>query len=220
MHTFEHAQDGARGTWHAWHVPHEVGCYTTKALSTETWGDFEDLFSRGNGWDFCRCMVFHRGGHVSKVAYPTRADMAERNRQEKRSLVEGGSSHGILVYRGGRVVGWCQYGPRDELPGPDLSRRLGKGHRPPEGRVADLPLWRITCFVVDKAHRNRRVASVALHAALEAIQAEGGGLVEAFPMTGGRPSLAHGGYLPMFERESFDVIEHLDNGSTLVRRVI
>lgn len=82
--------------------------YTTRNLSQATWDDFERLFSRGNGWDFCGCMLFHRGRHLPKVEFPTRAEMGIRNRQEKRSLVEAGEAHGILVYAGDEPVGWCQ----------------------------------------------------------------------------------------------------------------
>jgi len=44
-------------------------------------------------------------------------------------------------------------------------------------------LWRITCFAVLKPHRRRGVASAALQAALESIRRQGGGLVEAYPIT-------------------------------------
>jgi hypothetical protein len=80
--------------------------YTTKELSDTTWPDFEDLFSRGNGWDFCACMVFQRGTHLSSVDYPTRRDAAVRNRADKRDLVTAGGAHGILVYEAtGRSAG-------------------------------------------------------------------------------------------------------------------
>jgi hypothetical protein len=39
-----------------------------------------------------------------------------KNRREKRELVEKRGSHGILVYADGEHIGWCQYGPKDELP--------------------------------------------------------------------------------------------------------
>lgn len=92
-----------------------------------------------------------------------------RNRREKRELVERGGSHGILVYAKGEPVGWCQYGPKEELPRIDNSRNyrgLAKGTE---------KLWRITCFVVHKKYRKRGVASAALKAALEAIRNKGGG---------------------------------------------
>lgn len=88
-----------------------------------TWSDFERLFTQGNGWDFCACMLFQRGCHLPKSKFPTRADHQVRNLAEKKRLVQQGRAHGILVYADGEPVGWCQYGPVDELPVP--------GHVPP-----------------------------------------------------------------------------------------
>jgi GNAT superfamily N-acetyltransferase len=106
------------------------------------------------------------------------------------------------------------------LPAIDVSRRFGKGYHAPDGDLADLPLWRITCFVVDKAHRGGGVSSAALRGALVAMAGRGGGLVEAFPLIEGRASLAHGGYVSMFEHEGFASAGRLDNGSVLMRRVV
>ena len=144
---------------------------TTKALTTRTWPDFEALFTRGNGCDFCACMFFQRGRHLPRSQYPSRAAMAAQNRAEKRALVLQGRAHGILVYADGEVVGWCQYGPVDELP-------IG-GRGQPGPTEAD---WRITCLVTDKAHRHRGVSHRALRAALAAIRRQGGGLVESYPV--------------------------------------
>jgi hypothetical protein len=46
-----------------------------------------------------------------------------RNRRDKKELVEAGRSHGILVYADGEPVGWRQYGPHEELPRIDSSRK-------------------------------------------------------------------------------------------------
>ena len=101
-----------------------------------------------------------------------------RNRRHKRALVEQGCAHGILVYANGEPVGWCQYGPREELPRIDNKRAYqGLAPQGPE------KLWRITCFAVLKPYRKRGVAYAALRAALEAIRRRGGGLVEAYPIT-------------------------------------
>ena len=27
-----------------------------------------------------------------------------------------GKAHGVIVYHGGKLVGWCQFGPSEELP--------------------------------------------------------------------------------------------------------
>src|SRR2546429_5860370 len=156
-----------------------ISPYTTKELSRKTWPDFVRLFSQGSGWDFCQCMHFHRPRSLPKEQrVRTRGERGIRNRRQKRALVEQGCAHGILVYANGEPVGWCQYGPREELPRIDKQRDY-------QGRAPQGPekLWRITCFAVLKPYRKRGVASAALRAALEAIRRGGGGLVEAYPIT-------------------------------------
>jgi ribosomal protein S18 acetylase RimI-like enzyme len=119
--------------------------------------------------------------------------------------VEQGRAHGILVYANGEAVGWCQFGRREELPRID-NRRPYRGLAPDR----DEKLWRITCFVVRTTHRRRGIASAALKAALEAIKSNGGGLVEAYPLSRWL-SRAFGnestpGVLSMFEKEGFKVV--------------
>jgi GNAT superfamily N-acetyltransferase len=180
-----------------------------RELSDATWPDFERLFTGGGGWDFCGCMVFHRGHHLSRVDYPTRRQAGVRNRSEHRDLVTAGRAHGILVYDGDAPVGWCQFGRTAELPG-----RLPPGGGPDPGR------WRITCFVVARSHRRRGVSRVALRAALAAIAAAGGGEVEAYPRTAGRASAAHGGFAPLFAAEGFAVAGPYGDGAVVVRKSV
>ena len=153
-----------------------VARYTTKELSEETWPDFARLFSRCGGWDFCGCMLYQRGYHV---ACPSRAEARARNLRDKKELVEQGRAHGILVYTDGEPVGWCQYGPVDELPVGDPGRQLRHNVVRAEDPTSQ---WRITCFVTLKKHRRKGVAGTALAAALEAIRERGGGWVEATPI--------------------------------------
>jgi GNAT superfamily N-acetyltransferase len=180
--------------------------YTTKELSKKTWADFERLFSQGNGWDFCWCIHFQRPCGLPKSKWlRTRAERSVRNRREKRELVESGCAHGILVYAEGEPVGWCQYGPREELPRIDSTRKY-RGLAPKDGTER---LWRITCFAVLKKWRRRGVASAALKAALEAIINKGGGLVEAYPITRWE-SYAFGnesthGTASMFKKAGFEI---------------
>ena len=211
----------------------QVPAYTTKELSKNTWPDFERLFSQKNGWDFCWCMHFHRPRSLPKSqSLHSRAERGVRNRREKRELVEKGCSHGILVYAKGEPVGWCQYGPKEELPRFDNSRNY-RGLALERGKVN---LWRITCFVVDKKYRKRGVASVALKAALEAIRNKGGGLVEAFPLIqweelcrsrirrcGHAPAFGNmstHGTLSMFEKEGFKAVAPFGITNVVVRRTV
>jgi hypothetical protein len=149
-----------------------LSAYTTKELSRKSWPDFVRLFSQRSGWDFCLCMHFHRPRGLPKDQWRrTQAEGGMRNRRQKRALVEQGRAHGILVYANGEPVGWCQYGPREELPRIDNARAY-QGLAP----QGTEKLWRITCFAVPKRYRKRG-------AALEAIRRRGGGLVEAYPIT-------------------------------------
>jgi GNAT superfamily N-acetyltransferase len=203
--------------------------YRTQELSQQTWPHFERLFSRGNGWDACWCMALQRAQGLPEREFRTRAERGVRNRSDKKELVDRQRAHGILVYADDEPVGWCQFGPNDELPAIDRGRKQPAA----TSDVADarLPLWRVTCFVVDKRHRRRGVAGVALHAALEAIRQRGGGVVEAYPVacwTHGRGSsdeavyvhgvgpvaaawgsfgnVSYSGTVSMFEREGFQAV--------------
>jgi GNAT superfamily N-acetyltransferase len=192
-----------------------VFAYTTKELSKETWPDFARLFSGGGGWDFCWCMHFQRayasskdnGLTTRKNKIPqTRAARSVRNRREKKRLVERGVAHGILVYAHGGPVGWCQYGPREELPRIDNYRKY-RALAP--GRATER-LWRITCFVVDRKVRCRGIARAALRAALDAIRKKGGGLIEAYPIirwkAGTFGNVSTHGTVSMFEKEGFSIV--------------
>lgn len=153
--------------------------YITKELSLETWPDFVKLFSQGNGWDHCQCMHFHRPCALPKSEWlPTRSQRAVRNQRQKRELVACDRSHGVLVYLNEEPVGWCQFGPSDELPRIANSRK----YKTLALVRTTRKLWRITCFVVLRDFRKKGVASAALQAALASIKANGGGLVEAYPI--------------------------------------
>ena len=153
--------------------------YTAKELSMKTLPDFVRLFSQGSGWDFCQCMHFHRPRSLPKKQWlRTRTERGKRNRRQKRALVEQGCAHGILVYANEEPVGWCHYGPREELPRIE-NKRVYQGLTP----ESSIKLWRITCFAVLKPYRWRGAASAALQSALESIRRKGGGLVEAYPIT-------------------------------------
>jgi len=144
--------------------------YSTHELAPETWADFTDLFGRGNGWDFCACMYFLRGGHVGP--HRSRTVRGPENLKDHHARLLEGRADGVLVYDGARPVGWCQYGRTANLPIGRRDSQLGP-------TSAD---WRITCFVTDKTHRRRGVALRALRGVVEAVGRRGGGLLEGYPV--------------------------------------
>jgi GNAT superfamily N-acetyltransferase len=191
--------------------------YTTKELSPRTWGDFERLFLRKSRWGGCWCMVFQRLGTLpkSQKGGMTRSRVA-RSRRDKKVLVEKGRSHGILIYSGGEPIGWCQYGPKEELPRIDVGTTYRRLSLDDGGKK----LWRITCFWVDRRHRNRGVAGVALKAAVDSIGKKGGNIIEAYPaVRKGFPS-DWTGTLSMFKKEGFEVVARFGKYNVLVRRTV
>ena len=140
-----------------------------KALDKTAWPDFAELAERHNGvWNGCWCLAFHAEGGRGKTA-------AER-RSAKEARVCEGRAHAALVYDGARCVGWCQFGPAEELPRIKHQKAYRAG-------LTALPDWRITCFFVDKSYRGTGVANAALEGALKEIARLGAERSKAIPRT-------------------------------------
>lgn len=161
-------------------------------------------------------MLYQRGRHLDAKKFPDRESSRIQNQAEKRQLVNAGQAHGILVYEDIDPIGWCQFGPVDELPLPGadrLDRRI-----PPVGSGVR---WRVTCFVTVVRRRRRGVAGIALRAALDAIRMRGGGLVEAYPtLTPRDATWAHAGTVPLFEREGFTVLARPSERYVVMQRAV
>jgi ribosomal protein S18 acetylase RimI-like enzyme len=195
-----------------------VSRYSTGELTRSTLPDFERFFEKhpAPGAYTCWCMYHHVSRRRKSTSHPSsRAELWAWNRRKRRELVENGRSHGILVYSNGEPVGWCQYGSWDELPRFD---GLGPSRPMPEGETKKV--WRITCFTVDRKHRSRGVAKIALRAALDAIGKKGGGLVEAYPITRWGAYREYLGTASMFRKEGFDVVAPFGVSNVVVRKTI
>jgi GNAT superfamily N-acetyltransferase len=193
--------------------------YSTKELTRNNWPDFEKLFEThpAPGAYPCWCMYYHRLRPLPESEkLQTRVKRVARNHREKRELVRNGRSHGILVYAEGKPVGWCQYGPSEELPRIDNNPKY-RGLAP-EGDMERL--WRITCFVVDRKYQKRGVASAALKAALESIRNKGGGLVEAYPIIRWGAYADWSGTASMFKKEGFKIVAPFGKSNVVMRRTI
>ena len=186
----------------------------TKELSKTTYPDFEKLALRQGG---CWCIYYQRPGPVGKGL--TTAEWKRANRRDKARLVRQGKAHAILVYDHGTPVGWCQYGPSEELPRIDAGRNYRRAAPGVSGK-----LWRITCFFVDRRFRGRGVSKWALKGALASIARQGGGTVEAFPVVSPRmaavPEWRWFGTPSRFEREGFWKVAGLGTSGVLMRRVV
>lgn len=71
-------------------------------------------------------------------------------------------------------MGWLQVAPREEFPRLSSSRIL----KP----VDDLPVWAVTCFLVEKGRRRQGVAGALLNGACTFARARGAPAVEGYPV--------------------------------------
>ena len=142
--------------------------YTVRALDESTWDAFAELVECNNGvFGGCWRMGFHPEG-VGKDTTPA------LNRERKLERVRAGTTHAALVFDGDACLGWCQFGPPDELPRIKSRPAYEKGLTTP-------PDWRIACCYVGKGLRRQGVATAALAGALDLIAGLGGGTVEGYP---------------------------------------
>lgn len=170
-----------------------MSVFTIRALSAQTWADFELLAAKHNGvWGGCWCTYFHPRS-------PDRERGSESNRCFKRALVEAGTARGALVYDTEQCVAWCQFGTPAELP--------NIYHRKETEARFGTPDWRITCIFVDRDYRKKGLSAVAVAGALELIAGLGGGIVESYPEDPGEKrksaSLLYNGTRQVFERAGF-----------------
>lgn len=186
---------------------------TTEELSGRTWPDFQKLFRTRGEWGACWCVYYQRAEPPPSEGLSL-GQRAERNRREKKRLVDEGAAHGILVYSGGEPVGWCQYGPKEEAPRIDATRRYRSLGLEDTGEK----LWRISCFCVDRKHRRSGVAAAGLQAALDSIRKKGGGVVEAYPVTRKGALATWFGTVSMFERRGFRVVAPFGRSNVLMRK--
>jgi GNAT superfamily N-acetyltransferase len=185
--------------------------FSVKPLDATTWAGFARLVEAHNGvWGGCWCMSFHAEG-------VGRGKTAVQNRSEKEARVRAGSAHAALVYDGPNCVGWCQFGPTQELPRIKHQRAYAEG-------LTALPDWRITCFFVDRSYRGKGVAAAALEGALREIRRLGGGTVESYPEdVEGRSvsaSFLHNGTVQMFERQGFRRVRRIGKDRWVVAKVV
>jgi GNAT superfamily N-acetyltransferase len=180
-----------------------------RELGGQTWPDLARTIEKHNGiWGGCWCVSFHLTRNEEK-------EWTGKHRELKEKLVRADRSHAALVYDGPDVVGWCQFGPPSELPA-----RMGGFNRLGEAP----PKWRITCFFVDRDHRNEGVARAALEGALRLIATRGGGTVDGYPIdTRGKPyssSFLWGGTEQMFMDLGFHRLGALGSSKWVMRKTV
>ncbi len=137
-------------------------------LTQKLWHDFELLFGANGACGGCWCMYWKLRG---KEFDENTGDPA---RQIQKSIVDDGTSPGLIAYSEGYPVGWIAVEPRKEYPKLAHSRTLMP--------VDDQEVWSITCFFIEKKHRRKNIAVALLDAAIKYVEKKGGEILEGYPV--------------------------------------
>jgi GNAT superfamily N-acetyltransferase len=180
------------------------------ALQSAWLAFFDDVaFADNPRWASCYCQ-FPTADHQ---AVEWQARSAADNRAGACRRIAAGEQSGVVARDAeGRVVGWCNAGPRaavtiwDDEPadaaGPGVAR-----------------LGAITCFVVAPAWRGRGVSQALLAGACEHLRAQGFDAVQAWARRDERsPTANHTGSFTLYQRVGFIVWREPVDGGVLLRK--
>jgi GNAT superfamily N-acetyltransferase len=164
-------------------------------VTPDRFEDFADVVNRNRRANHCWCLS-HRlqAGEIEQLGGGSRE-------QAMRRLCEREHPPGVVTYRDGEPVGWCNIGPRAEITRLARSRLI----RP----VDAVPVWSIVCVIVRAGHRGQGVSAPLLEGAVAYAASNGAPAVEAYPVDPpGRMDLtmAFVGTKSMFDRAGFRLI--------------
>lgn len=137
-------------------------------LTPARWRDLEALFGERGACGGCWCMFWR----LTRSEYERKKGAG--NRRAFKRIVESGPPPGLLAYAGGKPVGWCAIGPREDYPTLKRSRVLAQ--------IDDKPAWSVTCFFVARPFRRQGVTVQLLKAASDFASKIGARIVEGYPV--------------------------------------
>jgi GNAT superfamily N-acetyltransferase len=136
------------------------------------------------------------------------------NRRALKALVDDDRVPGLLAYAGDKPVGWVSVAPREEF---------GRLQRSPVSKPVDeIPVWSITCFVIDRDHRGEGIGTALLAAAVDYARSQEAMAVEGYPVEPRNDRMpdiyAWMGLASMFRSAGFDEIARRSETRPLMRR--
>ena len=187
----------------------ELVTWQTLPVTPDRFEDFADVINPNRRATHCWCLS-------PRLRAKDIEDLGGGNREQAmRALCERTHPPGVVTYLDGVPVGWCNIGPRSEIPRLVNSTLI----RP----VDDVPVWSIVCVVVRGGHRKQGVTGPLLQGAVEYARAHGAPAVEAYPVDPpGRmdTTMAFVGTRSMFQKAGFRVIGTTDAVASKMPRLI
>ena len=185
------------------------GQWETHPVTPDRFEDFADVINPNRRATHCWCLS-HRlnAKEIEALGHGSRE-------RAMRALCKREHPPGVVTYLDGVPVGWCNTGPRAEIPRLAGSKLI----RP----VDDLPVWSIICVVVRTGHRKKGVTGHLIEGAVGYAAANGAPAVEAYPVDPkGRMDLtmAFVGTRSMFEKAGFEVVGTTDAVASRMPRLV
>ena len=141
--------------------------WETRPVTPDRFEDFADVINSTRRVNHCWCLS-HR------LQDAEIEQLGDGNREQAmRRLCERDHPPGVVTYRDGEPVGWCNIGPRTEITRLARSRLI----RP----VDELPVWSIVCVIVRPGHRRQGVTAPLIEGAVAYAASHCAPAVEAYP---------------------------------------
>ncbi|HZY94192.1 MAG TPA: GNAT family N-acetyltransferase [Candidatus Bathyarchaeia archaeon] len=131
------------------------------------------LNTRNNPWwGICYCGFFDDTRSEDERNNAPHA--AVKNRAMRAEMIRSGKANGLLAYVDGKVVGWCNAGPRTNY----LNL-----HGYPGEINQNEPIGSILCFVVAAPFRGKGIGTALLNGAIDKFRGERLKVAEGYPRT-------------------------------------
>jgi len=183
--------------------------WQTHPVTPDRFEHFADVINPNRRESHCWCLSHRlRAKDIEELGHGSRE-------RAMRALCEREHPPGVVTYLDDVPVGWCNIGPRADIPRLAGSKLI----RP----VDDLPVWSIVCVVVRGGHRKQGVVSHLLEGAVEYAASRGAPAVEAHPVDpDGRmdTTMAFVGTRSMFAEAGFEVIGTTDAVASRMPRLV
>lgn len=183
--------------------------WETHPVTPDRFEDFADVINPNRRASHCWCLSHRlRAKDIEELGGGSRERAA-------RALCERENPPGVVTYLDGVPVGWCNIGPRADIPRLTASKLM----RPVDG----VPVWSVLCVVVRGGYRKRGVTAPLIEGAVAFAASRGAPAVEAHPVDPvGRmdTTMAFVGTRAMFEKAGFRVIGVTDAVASRLPRLV
>ncbi|GIL33974.1 N-acetyltransferase [Phycicoccus sp. DTK01] len=184
--------------------------WETHPVTPDRFEDFADVVNPNRRATHCWCLSHRlRQREIDELGDGSREQAARR-------LCEREVPPGVVTYRDGVPVGWCNIGARSDIPRLVHSTRIHP--------VDDVPVWSIVCVVVRGGHRRQGVTAHLIEGAVAWAAEQGAPAVEAHPVDPGERrmdlTMAFVGTRAMFERAGFEEVGVTDATASGMPRLV